>query len=184
MNLKHVVLAAMMTPSALTAAAQTQAQAPGLWEHTMRVKSQDGQAEQAMAEMQKQLAAMPPERRKQLEQAMASRGVSMGAQGSTSKVCLGKEEAARAAEPKMPGDCVRKDVQRNGNSMTFKFECTKPRPSSGEGEMTFISDKAYSGKTSVTTEVAGKSQQMTMEMSGKWISSDCGDIKPLVMPKQ
>jgi hypothetical protein len=182
MNFKHVLFAAVLAFSALAAAAQTQA--PGLWEHTMNVKSQDGQAERAMAEMQKQLAAMPPERRKQMEQAMATRNVTMDARGTTAKVCVTKEEAARAFEPKMPGDCVRKDVQRSGNTMKFKYECTKPRPSSGEGEMTFASDKAYSGKTLVMTEVAGKPQQMTMEMSGKWLSSDCGDVKPRSMPQQ
>ena len=58
----------------------------------------------------------------------------------------------------------------------------KPRQSSGEGEMTFVSDKAYTGRTTVTTQVAGKSQQMTMEMSGKWLSAECGDVKPMTAP--
>lgn len=181
MNPKHVLCAAMAF-AALAVSAQTQA--PGLWQHSMNVKSQGGEAEAAMADMQKQLAAMPPEQRKQIEQAMASRGVTMGAQGSTAKVCITKEDAARAAEPKLPGDCTRQDVQRSGNTMKFKFECTKPRRSSGEGEMTFVSDKAYTGKTTVTTDVGGKSQQMTMEMSGKWLSAECGDVKPTAMPKQ
>lgn len=180
MKIKHVLPAAVLAFIVLAAHAQTQA--PGLWEHTMKMKSAGGEMEKAQAEMHKQMAAMPPEQRKQMEQAMGGRGMAMGAQGTSVKVCLTKEQAARAAEPRMQGDCTRQDVQRSGNTMKFKFACTKPQPSSGEGEMTFPSDKAYTGKTSVTTQVKGQPQQMNMEMSGKWLGADCGDVKPMVMP--
>jgi uncharacterized membrane protein YkoI len=180
MKSRYILSAAALALTALAAHAQTQA--PGLWEHTMNMKSAGGEMEKAQAEMQKQLAAMPPEQRKQMEQAMAGRGMTMGAQGTTVKVCVTKEQAARAAEPRMNGDCTRQDVQRSGNTMKFKFECSKPQPSSGEGEMTFVSDKAYTGKTTVTTQVKGQPQQMNMEMSGKWLGADCGDIKPRPMP--
>lgn len=180
MKIKHVLPAAVLAFIVLAAHAQTQA--PGLWEHTMKMKSAGGEMEKAQAEMHKQMAAMPPEQRKQMEQAMGGRGMAMGAQGTSVKVCLTKEQAARAAEPRMQGDCTRQDVQRSGNTMKFKFACTKPQPSSGEGEMTFPSDKAYTGKTSVTTQVKGQPQQMNMEMSGKWLGADCGEVKPMVMP--
>jgi len=164
------------------AGAQAQTQAPGLWEHSFTMKSDDGRMEKAMAEMQKQMAAMPPEQRKQMEAAMASRGAKLGATGNSVKVCITKEEAAKPPEARMSaGNCTQKDVQRSGNTMRFKFECTQP-PSSGEGEMTFVSDKAYNGKTTVTSQVAGKPQQMNMEMQGKWLASDCGDVKPRTPP--
>jgi hypothetical protein len=134
--------------------------------------------DKAMAEMQKQMAAMPPEQRKQMEAAMASRGVKMGAGGTSVKVCITKEEAAKPPEARMASaNCTQKDIQRSGNTMKFKFECTQP-PSTGEGEMSFVGDKAYTGKTTVTSQVAGKSQQMNMQMQGKWLASDCGDVKP------
>ena len=180
MQVKHVLSVAAVAFVCLGAQAQTQA--PGLWEHSFSIKSNDDRMDKAMAEMQKQLAAMPPEQRKQMEAAMASRGVKMGAGGSSVQVCLTKEQAARPPEARMgQSDCTQKDVQRSGNTMKFKFECPKP-PSSGEGEMTFISDKAYSGKTLVNSQVAGKPQQMTMEMQGKWLASDCGDVKPRPTP--
>jgi hypothetical protein len=175
MNPKHVLSFAALAAFCLAASAQTQA--PGLWEHTMNMKSSSGEMERAMAEMQKQMAAMPPEQRKQMEQMMASRGVKIGAQGTTVKACITKEEAAVPPETRMPGDCKQSDVQRSGNKMSYKFECAKP-PSKGEGEVTFISDKAYSGSSTVDSVVAGKPQQVKMEMSGKWLASDCGDVKP------
>lgn len=180
MKSKHALLAATMMLSAACAHAQTQA--PGLWEHTFKMSSPGGEMEKAQAQMQAQLAAMPHEKRKQIEEMMKSRGVTMGAQGTVTKVCVSKEQAARPAEPRMNADCSRQDVTRSGNTMKYKFECTQPRPMTGEGEMSFVSDKAYSGKSTVTTQVKGQPQQMTMEMSGKWLSADCGEVKPFVMP--
>ena len=113
---------------------------------------------------------------------MASRGIGVRAQGSVVQVCLTKEEAARKAEPQFRKGCTQQVVQRSRNTMKVKFECTEPGPMSGEGEMTFISDKAYIGKSTVTTQANGKTQQMTMEMAGKWLGADCGDVKPRPVP--
>lgn len=181
MQLKHV-LSVTATALSVCLGAQAQTQAPGLWEHSISMKSQDGQMEKAMAEMQKQLASIPPDQRKQMEAAMTGRGGGMGAGGSSTKVCLTKEQAERPPEARLnQGECIQKDVQRSGSTTKFKFECTKP-PSSGEGEMTFISDKAYTGHQVVTSQVAGKPQQMTMEIQGKWLATDCGDVKPRPTP--
>ena len=181
MKFPHALPAAALVLTMLAAPwARAQIQAPGLWEHTM--KSQDGQMEAAMAQMQKQMESMPPEQRKRIEEMMASRGVKTGAQGTTAKFCLSKEQAAKGAEPHMSGDCSRQDLTRSGNTIKYSFECSKPRPMKGEGEMTFASDKAYSGRSTVSSQVNGQPRQMSMEMSGKWLSADCGDIKPMTMP--
>ncbi|MEP7298838.1 MAG: DUF3617 domain-containing protein [Burkholderiales bacterium] len=180
MQVKPLLCAAAMAFVSFSASAQTQA--PGLWEHSFTMKSDDPKVDAAMAQMQKQMAAMPPEQRKQMEAAMAGRGIKLGAGGTSVQVCITKEQAAKPPEARMSsGHCTQKDMQRSGNTMKFKFECTQP-PSTGEGEMTFISDKAYSGKTLVTSQREGKSQLMTMEMQGKWLASDCGDVKPRTPP--
>jgi len=180
MKSKHALLAATMMLSAVCASAQTQA--PGLWEHTFKMTSPGGEMEKAQAQMQAQLAAMPPEQRKKIEDMMKSRGVTMGAQGTTAKFCLTKEQAAKPAEPHMTGDCKQADLKRSGNTMSYKFACTTPHQVSGEGSITYLSDKAYSGKSNVTTQVKGQPQQMAMDMSGKWLGADCGDVKPLGAP--
>ncbi len=175
----HFFAAIALAITALPAAAQTQA--AGLWEHTFNMKSAGGEIEMAMAEMKKQLDAMPPDQRQQMEQMMASRGVKMGAQGSSVKFCLTKQQAARPAEPRVNENCTQQVEQRSGNTVRFKFDCTRPEGSSGEGEMTYLNDKAYTGKTTMTAQVKGKPQQMSMEMTGKWLGADCGDVKPLAM---
>lgn len=177
MKSKPALLVTTMMLSAACAHAQTQA--PGLWEHSFRLTSQGGEMENAQAQMQAHLAAMPPEQRKRIEGMMKSRGVTMGAQGTTAKFCLSKEQAAKPAEPPMTGDCKQTDMIRSGSTMRFKFACTTPQPVSGEGQVTYIGDKAYSGKSSMTTQVKGQPQQMGMDMTGKWLGADCGDVKPL-----
>ena len=133
--------------------------------------------EGAMAELPKQMATMSPELRRQVDLMMSSRGVALGAQGTTDKVCVTTEQATRPAEPKRTGHCKHRDVQRSSNSMKFRFECTRPEAVSGEGEMTFPGDKAYDGKTRVLRHADGKAQQVNLEMSGKWLSADRGDTK-------
>lgn len=172
--------AAVLFLGSLPAVAQTQA--PGLWENSFKMKSQDGELEKGMAEMQKQMAAMPPDQRQQIEAMMASRGMSMGAQGTSVKVCITKEDVARKAEPQFREGCTQQVVQRTANGVKVKFECSKPQAMSGEGEMTFISDKAYVGKSTMTSKADGKARQMTMEIAGKWLAADCGAVKPRPAP--
>ena len=180
MKSTHTFAAIALAFTVLSASAQTQA--PGLWEHSFSMKSAGGEMEKAMAEMKKQLDAMPPDQRQQMEQMMAGRGMTMGAQGSSLKFCVSKEQAARPAEPRSGENCSQQVEQRSASSVKYKFECTKPEPSSGEGEMTFQGDKAYTGTTRMTTQIKGKPQQVSMEMTGKWLGADCGDVKPRAMP--
>lgn len=177
MKSKPALFAAALAVAPFVAHAQTQA--PGLWEHTFKLTSQGGEMEKAQAEMQAQLAALPPEQRQKIEAMMKSRGVTMGAQGTTAKFCLSKEQAAKPAEPQMAGDCKQTEMTRSGNTMRYKFACTTPQRVSGEGQVSYAGDKAYSGQSTMTTQVNGQPQQMGMGMTGKWLAADCGDIKPL-----
>jgi hypothetical protein len=180
MQIKPLLFATTLAFVSLATHAQTQA--PGLWESTMNVKSQDGQLEHGMAEMQRRLAEMPPDQRAQAEALIAKSGIKVGASGTTVRACISKQQAARPPEPHMSGKCTTSDLHRTANSMKFKFACTQPHPYSGEGEWTFTSDKAYVGHMISMGAVPGQSQQMSIDMTGKWLSSDCGDIKPFVMP--
>ena len=180
----HALPAAAIVLLSTAPCANAQTQAPGLWEHTFTMKSQNGEMERAMEQMQQQMAAMPPEQRRKIEEMMASRGVTMGAKGTTAKFCLTKEQAAKPAEPQLNADCSRQQLTRSGNTLKYRFECSKPQPVQGEGELTYAGDKAYSGTSTVTTTAKGQPQQMRMEMSGKWLSADCGAIKPIALPAQ
>lgn len=166
---------ALVTP----AQAQTQKIKPGLWEHSVTMKSQSGQMEGAMAQAQAQLESLPPEQRKMVEQMMASRGVGMGTGGKPTalRVCISKEQAERDELPSNER-CRHESVQRSGNTVKMKFSCDSNPPTSGEGEFTMKSPTAYSGKAVVNTYVQGKPEKMSMEMTGSWLGADCGSVQP------
>jgi hypothetical protein len=178
-------LATLMLALATGAAAQTTK--PGLWEITNKMQSSSGEMEKAMASMEKQLASMSPEQRKQMQDMMAKQGMSMGAGtggGMSMKMCITKEMAERNEMPQQQqGDCKTTQSPRSGNTMKVSYVCTQP-PSSGEGVMTFNGDTAYTMKMNTTTTVKGKPEKMTMDASGKWLSADCGAIKPIAPPKK
>jgi hypothetical protein len=166
---------------AIPAAAQTMK--PGLWEITNKVGGDSGEKmAAAQAEIQKQFAAMSPSQRKQMEQMMAQQGVGMGnsAGGDMNvRICLSKDMAERN-EPATPpnGNCKQDYSKRSGNTTRFKYTCTNP-PSSGEGEVILQSPESYSMKMTTTSQVKGKAEQMTMDARGKWLSNDCGSLKPV-----
>jgi hypothetical protein len=182
--MKHLAFpfSAVLALTCLTAGAQTLK--PGLWEISSQMQSSSGQMEKGMAQMQAQMAAMSPEQRKMMQEMMAKHGVGMGSGmggpgGMNVKVCMTKDMTERNQMPAQGrGDCKQTLSPRVGNTMSMSFTCTNP-PSSGEGQVTFISPEAYSTKMTVKTMMQGKPEQMKMDSSGKWLSADCGSIKPL-----
>ncbi|MBU0745332.1 MAG: DUF3617 domain-containing protein [Gammaproteobacteria bacterium] len=177
----HTAGTAVLLAAAGVGHAQPQKLRPGLWEHTVSMKSQSGQMEAAMAQMQKSLASMTPEQRKQMEQMMAQQGVSMGPKGNSVKMCITAEQAELDNIPQQEG-CTQ-TVKRTGpNTVALTFNCKggdgQP-PTSGEGSMTFAGPTAYTGNFKVKTMSAGKPEQIDMAQAGKWLSADCGAIKPV-----
>ncbi len=150
---------------------------PGLWEQSITVKSQSGEVEQAMREMQQQMANLPPEQRRMMEEMMAAQGMSFDASGQTIRVCVTPEQAARF-EFEQDDECTQQVVQRSGKTVKLTFQCAGDPPTSGEGEFTFSSPTAYKGRAVVNTTTDGRPEQLTMEQSGKWLSSDCGNMRP------
>lgn len=160
--------------------AQAQKIAPGLWEMTMNTKAAGGEMQANLARMQEQMAKMPPDQRKVMEQMMAKQGVSLGAGGSMGAIrnCVSKEQAERGDVPQDPdGRCKRDSMSRSGSTTSFKFSCTNP-PSTGTGEITLSGDKAYAMKMVVDTTIEGKPQRTEVQLSGKWVAADCGTLKP------
>ena len=155
---------------------------PGLWEIQHKVGG-NPQMEQAMAQMQKQMAAMSPAQRQQMEAMLGQQGVSMPSPGSgggmAMKVCISPSMAARSEMPSQnEGDCTSTVTARSGNTMKMRFACQDP-PSSGEGTYTFSGDTAYSMKMVVNTTRRGKPASVTMDGQGKWLAADCGAVKPI-----
>ncbi len=191
MNHRSTALALLAAASFISMPAFAQSMKPGLWEINNKMHSSDGEMEKAMAQAQQQMANMPPEQRKMMQDMMAKQGVSMGPAGKggagmSMKLCMTKEMAERNEVPtssqQHEGNCTHNRSPMAGNTMKISYTCTNP-PSSGEGQVTFTSNEAYSMKMSMKSEGAkGKPHQMNMDASAKWLGADCGSIKPMVPP--
>ena len=168
--------------------AQAQKLTPGLWENTMVLKAGNAETNAGMAKLQAQLAQMPADKRKMMEEMMAQRGISMGAaNGSTVggvsvRACISTAQAERGEPPEAETrQCKRESFSRSGSTIKFKVSCSNP-PSTGEGEFTMSSDKAYSGKMTMSAQVNGQPASTEIQQTGKWLSADCGDLKPAGNP--
>ena len=183
MTLQRVLAAATLTAATFCAGAQTLK--PGLWEINNKMQGGSGQIEQSMTQMQQQMASMPPEQRKMMQDMMAKQGVSIGGpEGMSLKVCMTREMVERNDIPaQQSSDCKHVSSPRSGNTMKMSFTCTNP-PSSGEGTITFVSPDAFTMRMTVNSAVQGKAEKMNMDGSGKWLSADCGAIKPMAIPKK
>jgi hypothetical protein len=121
-----------------------------------------------------------------MEEMMAQRGMKMGGGangGMTVKICMTKEMVEKNEVPAQQGDCKTTHQSRSGKTMKVAFTCTNP-PSSGEGQVVFNSPESYSMNMAVNTSVQGKPEKINMDGGGKWVSADCGTIKPFAPPKK
>ena len=179
----HVLVAIAGSMFAISASAQNLK--PGLWEVTQAIKGGSPEMEKSRAQAQQEMAKMSPEERKMMEKMMAARGMKMGPGGPggmSIRTCMTKEMVERNEVPAQKGDCKTTRQQRSGNTINMAFSCANP-PSSGEAQYTIVSPEAYTMKMAIKSTVKGKAETMNMDASGKWLSSDCGSIKPMGPPK-
>ncbi len=179
----HTALTAAIATIGVSAYSQTMR--PGLWEATNKTGGSP-ETEQAMAKMQQQMAALPPAQRKAMEEMLAKQGVGMGgpsANGMVLKMCITKEMAERHQLPvQQQGSCTTTTTERSRTGMKMSFTCTNP-PSRGDGQFTFADDTAYTMKMNVVSTGTGTPKTTTVDTRAKWLTADCGTIKPMVMPK-
>jgi hypothetical protein len=148
---------------------------PGLWDvHIDRTV--DGQKEPDLSE---RLKNVPPERRQQVEAMMKERGI--GNAGNGLKVCQTKEmlDAKRFVNP-IP-DCKTTFGLRTNTAWKSHTSCPQMHFES-DTEIKFVNAESYSVKSSSVSEAGGKSRKTETLATGKWLSADCGDIKPMAIP--
>ena len=156
--------------------AQAQAQKPGLWETKTTLKNP--KMDEMMAQMQGQLASMPPDQRKMVEGMMAQQGVGMSGNAMTGRVCVSKDQAAAGGVPHTDPNCQQKELSRTSNSVKYAYTCTGKDAGSGTGEFTMNSPASWSMRSTSDHMVDGKPEHVEMSVVGTWLADDCGSVKP------
>jgi hypothetical protein len=165
-----LMLATFGISSAALAAGQNK---PGLWEMTIK------------SDAMKNMPKIPPE---QLEM-MKKHGVALpSAGGITHKVCMTKEMVERDGLESMADNqsgCQPKNMQRSGGTFSADVVCDGPEmKGSGKVKGIYSGSESYSSTFSFKGTSHGQPVDMTQETSGKWLSADCGAVKPVEPPKK
>jgi hypothetical protein len=178
-----IALACACAFAALPAGAQSMK--PGLWSLSNTMTSSDPQMAQAMSAVQQHMASMSPEQRQQMQNMMQQHGVQLdvGAGGALqTKLCMTREMAERKEFPVQQGDCKQSYTQQSATRGHVAFTCTTPKVS-GEGDVIADSDTSYRARMKIRSEEQGRNQNVDMDVTGKWLSADCGNIRPMTVPR-
>lgn len=180
----RLIATTLMTFAAALAAPSASAQSvrPGLWE--IKTSGQGGPGGKAMAaqmaQMKKDVAAMPAPQRKQMEAAMAAQDlheVRYTDDGMIMKHCISREDASMDKLLVKNGTCTTQRSPMIGGVVKMNSSCTTP-PMTGNGSVRFHGDTGYTMEMTMTTKFMGQSHTSKVNTSGKWLSSNCGKIKP------
>ena len=182
--MKRTVTLVMMAAASVSAYAES-GQKPGLWEMRIVKTVVDGHDQSAQmaglnAKMQEQMARMTPEQRAQMGAMMQQFGAPPMGESGGIRMCITPEMAKRDVPVvDKDGTCQTSNVSRSGNRMSYEMQCSKEgRKISGKGETIRNGDSvSISGDTTVVEH--GQTHQAHSEMEMKFISSDCGNVKPL-----
>jgi hypothetical protein len=167
MRILTILLLLGTTALASIPASAAEQMKPGLWEMTMK--------SDATANMPK----MTPE---QMEQ-MRRMGITMPQTQDgaiVTKVCVTKQMAERNQPPGMEDSgCQSKNYRRAGNTYTVDIVCTGPTMK-GEGKArgTFSGNESFTSTYDFKGTMNGQPVTQHHDSSGKWLSANCGNVKP------
>lgn len=125
---------------------------------------------------------LPPEQRARVEAAM--KRMSGAPHTTTNRSCVTREgiqeSIARAASPQQDS-CDPKLVSMTSSKVVLRVEC-KPKnggQSNGDVVIERADSEHFTGTGDVkTNDASGHNMEIKMTMAGKFISSDCGKLKP------
>jgi hypothetical protein len=147
---------------------------PGLWQITST-----GSMTGAPPIPPEVLANMPPEKRAQVQAAMQA-AMARASDPQVAKNCVTEEQLRRGlnfGERPNPS-CQRKIVTNSSNLLVVHEECAGARPMVGDFRFTAIDRETMKGDINVVMGTGADMTTMQRNLQGKWIGSDCGDVKP------
>jgi hypothetical protein len=176
-GLGFLLAASVLAFAALNAPAQTTPRIkPGLWQIQVEREENGKKMPEASERMKDHMNSMTPERRKQFEEMMKQRGVDTGA-GGVIKLCYSQKMVEHGAWADQ-GGCKTDYSNRTVTSWKWHSVCPELHYQ-GDGEASFPDPENFVVKSSGVSTNGGKTLSMNSTRTGKWLSANCGDVKPL-----
>jgi hypothetical protein len=142
----------------------------GLWENTI-VTNIGGAPPIDTSKMSPEQAA---------KMTAAKKGMA-GERTMTDKSCLKKEDLAKDSFmlPNESGmTCTRTITTNTKSSFVANVSCTGQREMKGQVSIESMSDgTAFNGSMKMATTTQGRTMDVNMKMSGKYLGADCGTVK-------
>jgi hypothetical protein len=187
MNIRKLtILAALFVLPNLTVAQDAEVNIfmrPGLWEVNSKIDATPGmQAGQSSVQGQAGATAanslldrLSPSQRSFLEGIFQKRGIQIQGNGNgVQRVCVSPVMSAAHEFPFTRSDC-QQSQSKQSQTITTTFSCSNP-VSKGSLTATIITLEAYT--LALTAEGTTSAEKLSMSSQGKFISPDCGAIRP------
>ncbi len=146
----------------------------GLWETTTKM-TMPGMAAQMPKMSDEDLAKMPPAARAQIENMMKT----MQGAPVTVKTCMTKEKFEKNGfQQERPNQNCKQTITSNTpRSMDATVVCSGAQAMTAQMHIESISNTEYKGTMKGKATGRGGEMEMTVDMTGKWLGADCGDVK-------
>ena len=173
-SLLRLAAAACLLP-ALALAAEHPSIKPGLWEFT---HESDSTGQTPVPE--DVLARPPPEARARLEASHQSGG----ALSHSSKQCITPKSEEHMFDDTAHGACTHTLISQTATSMEMHMECkgkgtgAMAAGSSGTLKWRLLNPETLQGTVDMMSVIGPRTMNHTIEIKGKWLGADCGDVKP------
>lgn len=166
-------LAAFVSACALSIAIPASAAGnmkPGLWEMTTQ------------SPLTKNLPKVSPEQIEQLKQ--MGLDISQLQSGAVvGRVCITKEMAEREELPPLnekEAGCEITKQSRSGATYLMEMRCDRAdMQGTGSSKTVFANSESFSSTADFSGTVQGLPVRDRIDTSGRWLSSDCGSVKPI-----
>lgn len=145
---------------------------PGLWEVTHKTEMDGKDLSAQMKKAEAAMKKMSPEQRQMMEQMMKSKGVDVSGGPGKIKVCYTKEMIEKRSLMQGQANCKIENQKDLNDGISFEFKCDS---GTGKAEYHLKNDTNYFGKM----DVQSKRGNMKMDFNGKFLATDCGDVKPM-----
>lgn len=149
----------------------------GLWQTTAHVQMS---MPSAMSMQSADLSKLSPAQRAQIQQMMAQMPGTSRPPIVTKSCVTDKQLAdARNFAPANRPDCTQTILKSTPSEIDAQVVCTGKDSANMTGSFKSSSPEAFSGVLQGTVSEEGHTIPISNTMEGKWLGSDCGDVKPI-----
>jgi len=146
----------------------------GLWEVTSQ-----GEASGMPPIPPQALAQLSPQQREQVMAAMAG-AMARANQPNVTRSCITQKMLERGWDPNQDhrGNCRQTLVSITSRSLDAHMECTGEEHGTGSLHIEALDSQTIRGAFNMMMADGTNSMTMSRTLQGKWLGSDCGNIKP------